>query len=90
MPRTVGLCPAYSILASWVKLSKSVGMGTSAPEESTRVASIAAPLSIGTLTITDGRDVKGFLVEAEATRDARDISAFGGWRSFMKQVKVSA
>ena len=54
------------------------------------VASIPAPLSIGTLTITDGRDVKGFLVEAEATRDARDISAFGGWRNFMEQMKVSA
>jgi allophanate hydrolase len=54
------------------------------------VASIPAPLSIGTLTITDGRDVKGFLVEAEATRDARDISAFGGWRNFMAQMKVSA
>jgi allophanate hydrolase len=54
------------------------------------VASIPAPLSIGTLTITDGRDVKGFLVEAEATRDARDISAFGGWRNFMEQKKVSA
>ena len=52
------------------------------------VASIPAPLSIGTLTITDGRDVKGFLVEAEATRDARDISAFGGWRNFMEQMKV--
>ena len=54
------------------------------------VASIPAPLSIGTLTITDGSDVKGFLVEAEATRDARDISAFGGWRNFMEQMKVSA
>ena len=54
------------------------------------VASIPAPLSIGTLTISDGRDVKGFLVEAEATRDARDISAFGGWRNFMEQMKVSA
>jgi allophanate hydrolase len=54
------------------------------------VASIPAPLSIGTLTITDGRDVKGFLVEAEATRDARDISAFGGWRNFMARMKVSA
>jgi allophanate hydrolase len=27
--------------------------------------------------------VKGFLVEAEATQGARDISAFGGWRAFM-------
>ncbi|MEA2968722.1 MAG: allophanate hydrolase [Alphaproteobacteria bacterium] len=54
------------------------------------VESIPPPLSIGTLTIADGRDVKGFLVEAEATRDARDISAFGGWRNFMEQMKVSA
>jgi allophanate hydrolase len=54
------------------------------------VESIPAPLSIGTLAVADGRSVKGFLVEAEATRDARDISAFGGWRSFMKQMKVSA
>ena len=54
------------------------------------VASIPAPLSIGTLTIADGREVKGFLVEAEATRGARDISAFGGWRNFMQQMKVSA
>ena len=30
------------------------------------------------------------LSEAEATRDARDISAFGGWRNFMEQMKVSA
>ena len=54
------------------------------------VASIPAPLSIGTLSISDGREVKGFLVEAEATRGARDISAFGGWRNFMQQMKVSA
>jgi allophanate hydrolase len=54
------------------------------------VESIPAPLSIGTVAVADGRSVKGFLVEAEATRDARDISAFGGWRSFMKQMKVSA
>ena len=51
---------------------------------------LIAEWSIGSLAVADGRSVKGFLVEAEATRDARDISAFGGWRSFMKQMKVSA
>jgi allophanate hydrolase len=51
---------------------------------------VAPPLSIGTLTTADGRQVKGFLVEAEATHGARDISAFGGWRAFMAQAKVSA
>jgi allophanate hydrolase len=49
------------------------------------VAAIPPPLSIGTLTTADGREVKGFLVEAEATSCARDISTFGGWRAFMAQ-----
>jgi allophanate hydrolase len=48
------------------------------------VAAVPAPLSIGSLTLRDGRLVKGFLVEAEAVRNAQDISAFGGWRSFMR------
>jgi allophanate hydrolase len=47
------------------------------------VANIPPPLSIGTLELADGRAVKGFLVEAEATTDARDISSFGGWRKFI-------
>jgi allophanate hydrolase len=49
------------------------------------VAGIPAPLSIGTLTLADGRNVKGFLVEAEAVGGAQDISAFGGWRAFVAQ-----
>ncbi len=47
------------------------------------VAAIPAPLGIGTLTLADGRGVKGFLVEANATQAARDISGFGGWRAFV-------
>jgi allophanate hydrolase len=54
------------------------------------VASVPPPLSIGTLTLADGRGVQGFLVEAAATHGARDISQFGGWRAFMAQMKVSA
>jgi allophanate hydrolase len=46
------------------------------------VAAIPAPLSIGTLTLADGRAVKGFLVEAEAIAGARDVSSFGGWRAY--------
>ena len=45
------------------------------------VAAVPAPLSIGTVTLADGRSVKGFLVEAEAIAGARDISRFGGWRA---------
>jgi allophanate hydrolase len=46
------------------------------------VAAIPPPMSIGTLKLSDGRMVKGFLVEPEALANARDISKFGGWRAF--------
>jgi len=54
------------------------------------IGNVAAPLSIGTLTLVDGRTVKGFLVEAEAVNGAQDISSFGGWRAFMAQAKLTA
>ena len=47
------------------------------------VAGVPSPLSIGMVALGDGRQVKGFLVEAEATAGARDISNFGGWRAFL-------
>jgi allophanate hydrolase len=36
--------------------------------------------------LADGRGVKGFIVEAAALNDARDISSFGGWRAYMAEV----
>jgi allophanate hydrolase len=47
------------------------------------VAAIPAPLGIGTLRFSDGTEAKGFLVEAEAVKTARDISQFGGWRGYV-------
>jgi allophanate hydrolase len=49
------------------------------------VAAVPAPLSIGTLTLGDGRSVKGFLAESDGVNGARDISGFGGWRKFVEQ-----
>ncbi|RZN31005.1 allophanate hydrolase [Bradyrhizobium sp. Leo121] len=49
------------------------------------VAAIPPPLSIGTIRLADGREVKGFIVEPAAINGARDISAFGGWRAFMAE-----
>ena len=46
------------------------------------IAKIPAPLGIGTLRGGDGCGVKGFLVEAEAVKSARDISHLGGWRAY--------
>src|SRR5882724_2431444 len=54
------------------------------------VAAIPSPLSIGTLRLTDGRTVKGFLVEADAVAGASDISSFGGWRNYLAQAKAPA
>jgi allophanate hydrolase len=54
------------------------------------VAAVPPPLTIGTLKLADARSVKGFLVEAHAVAGSRDISAFGGWRSFLQQAKVPA
>jgi allophanate hydrolase len=48
------------------------------------VAAIPPPLSIGTVRLADGRGVKGFIVEPADVGGARDISAFNGWRAFMK------
>jgi allophanate hydrolase len=49
------------------------------------VDGIPSPLSIGTIKLSDGRGVKGFLLEAAASNDARDISSFGGWRKYLAQ-----
>jgi allophanate hydrolase len=47
------------------------------------VAAIPAPLGIGKLELEDGSAVSGFLCESYAVAEARDISAFGGWRSYL-------
>lgn len=46
------------------------------------VAGIPAPLGIGNLTLADGRSVKGFICEGAALQQAKDITHFGGWRSY--------
>ncbi|NPD17643.1 amidase [Xinfangfangia sp. D13-10-4-6] len=55
----------------------------------TFVSRIPQPLGIGTLVLEDGSHAKGFLVEEIATRDAEDITRFGGWRAWIA-AKVSA
>jgi len=50
------------------------------------VTGIPAPLGIGTIDLDDGSSAQGFLCENYATAGARDISAFGGWRAFLKSL----
>jgi allophanate hydrolase len=53
------------------------------------VAAVPAPLSIGTITLADGRAVKGFLCESSAVAGAPDITAYGGWRAYRAQLGSS-
>ncbi|WP_417672067.1 allophanate hydrolase [Roseibium sp.] len=47
------------------------------------LASIPAPLGLGTLDLADGRTVQGFQCEAAGTKGARDITDLKSWRTFM-------
>jgi allophanate hydrolase len=47
------------------------------------VASVPAPLCIGTVLLADGGAEKGFLAEAAGVAGAEDITRFGGWRGFL-------
>jgi len=47
---------------------------------------IPAPLGLGSIALKDGSTVLGFLCESYATDGARDITALGGWRAYLKSV----
>jgi allophanate hydrolase len=53
------------------------------------VARIPAPLGVGTVRLSDGSTVKGFLVEPEGVAGATDISEFGGWRSYLASLPAA-
>jgi allophanate hydrolase len=46
-------------------------------------AAVPAPMVIGKVTLADGAEISGFLVEPIAVEYAPDISRFGGWRSYL-------
>lgn len=52
------------------------------------VSEIAAPLGIGTLTLADGRKIKGFLCESFAVNGAADVTASGGWRAYTANLPI--
>lgn len=47
------------------------------------VASVPSPLSIGSVQLSEGDAVKGFLVEHAGLEGADDVTAFGGWRAYL-------
>ncbi|RKT45015.1 allophanate hydrolase [Thiocapsa rosea] len=48
------------------------------------LAGIPAPLGLGSVELADGRWEKGFICEGFASEGARDISALGGWRAYLR------
>ena len=49
------------------------------------LAKIPPPLGLGNLELSDGTWVKGFICEPAGLIGAKDISAFGGWRSWINR-----
>jgi allophanate hydrolase len=47
------------------------------------VAEVPPPLAIGTVTLSDGTEVRGFVAEPRAIEGAEDITSEGGWRAFV-------
>ena len=46
---------------------------------------VPSPLALGTVTLKDGRTVKGFLCESYALENAKEITELGGWRKYLAQ-----
>jgi allophanate hydrolase len=46
---------------------------------------IPPPLTLGTIRLSDGSQVKGFLCEPAGIKDAREITELGGWRGYLAQ-----
>jgi allophanate hydrolase len=49
-------------------------------------AEVPAPLAIGTVTLQDGTNVRGFVCESRALNGALDITHYGGWRAYLAHV----
>ncbi len=47
------------------------------------LASIPAPLALGRVRLSDGREVTGFLCTEASPRGAEDATRFGGWRAYL-------
>ncbi|MBB6309123.1 allophanate hydrolase [Xanthobacter tagetidis] len=54
------------------------------------LATIPAPLGLGQVELADGRRVAGFLAEAGEVAQARDITEFGGFRTFVEHPQAAA
>jgi len=49
---------------------------------------VRSPLGIGNVDLVDGSQVKGFICEEYVARNSKDITSFGGWRSYIQSKKT--
>jgi len=54
------------------------------PEFGALVATLPAPMTIGSVELDDGRVLPGFLVEPIAVEGVRDITEYGGWVAYLE------
>lgn len=54
------------------------------------LAEIGTPLGIGTVLLSDGSEVHGFVCESVGTLGAEDITRFGGWRAYVAAATAPA
>ena len=47
---------------------------------------IAYPLGLGSVELLDGSWVKGFVCDASVMAESQNITAYGGWRNFLKSL----
>ena len=52
------------------------------------VKCIPAPLGIGKITMSDGRELSGFVCTEGGTHGAENITAYGGWRAYISDSAV--
>jgi allophanate hydrolase len=49
------------------------------------VTGIPAPLAIGKVHLSDGSKISGFVCEAYGISDAKEITEYGGWKSYLSK-----
>jgi len=53
------------------------------------LATVPAPLGIGTVELADGTSVHGFVCEGIGLDGARDVTEYGGWRAYLADASVT-
>jgi len=73
----------------WRRGDRDRSLGLPRAEVGGFLALVPPPLCLGSVDLEDGSRVTGFLCEPHALTGARDITAFGGWRAYLRSAAAS-